>query len=150
MDKVTVNLCNHEEGTPSTRNENWTQMTAHLHKRHPCKLSKSPSTIMRTASRFDVLHNLKEHTMQTNTTKKLNHKANATTQGHKVNESDTLRTNKVKDKEEVLPVFDIPVLVNGCIPFNKHSKVPTSVMTKLNNSNSDKVINVDSVHLSLN
>jgi hypothetical protein len=41
MDKVVGNLCNHEEGTYSpSRNENWTQVTAHSHKRDPYKSSK--------------------------------------------------------------------------------------------------------------
>jgi hypothetical protein len=113
-----VNICNHEEGIHSLSiNENWTQITAHSQKRYPSDPSISPLTLIRTTNIFEALHNLdKELTKQTNATKKKSHKSNSTTQGQGVKESISLRTNRHKNKEEVLLVFDIPVLVNGCVP----------------------------------
>jgi hypothetical protein len=72
MDKAVTNISNQKEGIYSlSRNENWTQATAHSHKRDPSNPTKSPATVIRTTNRFEILHNLnKELTKQTNTTKK--------------------------------------------------------------------------------
>jgi hypothetical protein len=129
-----MNICNHEGIHSLSGNENWTQITAHSQKRFPSHRSKSPLTVI-TTNRFEALHNLdKELTKQTNATKKKSHKSNATTQGQRVKESISLRTNRHKKKEEVLPVFVIPVLVNGCVPCNTPSKVSTSGMSAVNSS----------------
>jgi hypothetical protein len=48
LDKVRVILCNSEEGISlSLNNENWTQMTANPQNKNTGKLSKSPSTTLR-------------------------------------------------------------------------------------------------------
>lgn len=53
LDKVRVKLCNSEEGISlSLNNENWTQMTANPQNKNTCKLSKSPSTTLRSANRL--------------------------------------------------------------------------------------------------
>ena len=110
-DKVRVKLCNSEEGTSlSLNNENWTQVTANPKKKNTCKLSKASSTTLRTTNRFEVLHNLNESTIQTDTTKKLTHKYNATSQRHMVRATASSRTNKVKHKGNVLPVCEVLVL----------------------------------------
>jgi hypothetical protein len=54
-----------------------------------------------------------------------------------VKDSISLRINIHKNKEEVLPVFDIPVLVNGCVPFNTPSNVSTSGMSAVNSTDSE-------------
>jgi hypothetical protein len=41
------------------------------------------------------------------------------------------------NKEEMLPVFDIPVLVNGCVSCNTPPKVSTNVMSTVNSSDSE-------------
>jgi hypothetical protein len=88
----------------------------HLHKRDPSSPNKSPSTIIRTANRFEVLHNLdKEPANKTNTTKKKSHKPSVITQKQPAKKSLSERTIGPKNKEVVLAVFDIPVIVNGCV-----------------------------------
>jgi hypothetical protein len=95
--------------------------------------------VIRTTNRFKALHNLdKEQMKQTNVTKKKSHKSNAATQGQRVKEFISLRANRHKNKEEVLPVFDIPVLVNGCVPCNTPSKVSTSGMSEVNSSDNER------------
>jgi hypothetical protein len=136
MDEEVTNMHNHVEGiytySPS-KNENWTEVTTHLHKRDPSSPSTSPLTVLRTSNRFDVLHNLDNELMKkTNTTKKKFHKSYAKTQVQRPKESTSLRTNRPKKEEEVLPVFDIPVLVNGCVPCNTSSEVSTSTMSAVN------------------
>jgi hypothetical protein len=138
MDKAVTNICNHEEGIYSlSRNENLMQVTAQSHKRDPSNPTKSPVTVIRTTNRFEVLHNLdKELMKQTNTTKKKIHKSNATTQEQRAEESFFLRNNRPMNKETMLPVFDIPVRLNGCVSCNTPLKVSTSVMSAVNSSDS--------------
>jgi hypothetical protein len=71
---------------------------------------------------------------QTNMTKKKIHTSNATTQGRRAKEAISLSAKSHKNKEEVMPVFDIPVLVSGCVPSNTPSKVSTSGMYAVNSS----------------
>jgi hypothetical protein len=82
MDIAAANIYNHEEEIySSSRYENWTHVATHLHKRDPSGPNKSPSTIIRTANRFEVLHNLdKEPANKTNKTKKKSHKPSVITQ----------------------------------------------------------------------
>jgi lysophospholipase L1-like esterase len=121
MDEEVTNRCNHEEGIDTyspSKNENWTEVTTHLHKRDPSSPSTSPLTVLRTSNRFDVLHNLDNELMKktntTNTTKKKSLESYAKT-----------------------PVFDIPVLVNGCVPSKLSSEVSTSTMSAVNSSDSE-------------
>jgi hypothetical protein len=82
-------------------------------------LSQSPVKVMKTTNRSEALHNLdKEQAMQTNIIKEQNHKPNATIQEQRAKKSISLRTNK----EEILPVFNILVLVKGCVFSSTHPK----------------------------
>jgi hypothetical protein len=105
----------------------------HQHKRDPSTPNKSPSTVIRTTNRFEVLHNLdKEPAKKTNTTKKKPHKLSIITQEQSVKKSSSQRTIRPKNKEVVLAVFDIPVIVNGCVLLNMPPKLTTSIMSAVN------------------
>jgi lysophospholipase L1-like esterase len=105
--------------------------------------------VIKTTNRFEALYNLdKEQTKQINMIKTNSHKSNVTTQRQRIKKSTSSRINK----EEVSPVFNIPVLVNGCVFYNTPLKASTTVMSAANSSDSEieKRTNANLVQFPLN